>query len=284
VDIYTEALLESLETMPYNSAAAYHEVFGDAKPDPRLGASCIYQTMDAARRAEERGAPPAVLLQDERHVAAVFYDHGEVVVLDPYLLHLRAIRFPRTEVRAGVSTIEVPAAPERRNLHGAILSGRLDARLKVTRGGGHVIRLAYSRYGPAKGAYTVNRYFSLRSNSLFNMRSFVGDIRVALTHPEQNSLSVRAFIPAIRGTAEAILPLRGYASTKFTADDLWMRSSQGAVSKSGRGESEQVWEALTEAIGLGRIGVEEHLVSAARVYQQIADPAKDLAAYPLENE
>jgi hypothetical protein len=283
LDIYTLALRDSLTAMPYNSATAFHTSFGDGPPDPRFGMACIHQTIDAGRRAHDLGAPSPVLLQDERHVGAVFHDDGDVIVLDPYLLHVDAIRFPRAEVLAGESSIRVEAAPRRRAADGRVKQGRLDARYKATEDG-YVIRLSYSRFGPSRGSYVLSRHFSLRSTSVFDMQEFSKDMRSLVTDPEQTSVSVRAYVPEICGTAEAIIPLHGYARKTFSREDIWCRSSQGVVSRSGETGSGPVWEQLTGVTTLSQSDIEDHLVGAARIYQRIADPTTDVEPYPLENQ
>jgi len=282
LDLYTRALRDSLTAMPYNSATAFHTSFGDGAPDPRFGAACIYQTINSAERAQRLGAPEPVFLQDERHVGAVFHDDGDVIVLDPYLLHVDAIRFPRAEVDSGESSIRVEAAPRRLDADGETKRGRLDARYKRTKDG-YVIRLSYSRFGPSRGAYVLSRHFSLRNTSVFDMAEFTTDMRSLVTDPEQTSVSVRAFVPEICGTAEAIIPLHGYARKTFSTNDIWLRSSQGVVSRNQTAGSEPVWEQVTGATTLSRGEIEDHLVEAARIYQRIADPAADVEPYPLEN-
>jgi hypothetical protein len=282
VDIYTLALRDCLTAMPYNSATAFHTSFGDGAPDPRFGMACIHQTIDAARRAQDLGAPAPVLLQDERHVGAVFSDDGDVIVLDPYLLHVDAIRFPRAEVLSGESSIRVEAAPRRQAAGGQVKHGRLDARYKETKDG-YVIRLSYSRFGPSRGAYVISRHFSLRSTSVFDMQEFTTDMWSLVTDPEQTSVSVRAYVPEVCGTAEAIIPLHGYARKTFSTGDIWLRSAQGVVSRNGETGSGPVWKHLTGATMLSQGDIEDHLTGAARIYQRIADPTADVAPYPLEN-
>lgn len=282
-DIYTRALRESLTSMPYNSATAFHTSFGDGPPDPRLGMACIHQTIDAARRAQSLGAPSAVLVQDERHVGAVFHDSGDVIVLDPYLLHVDAIRFPRAEVSSGKSSVRVEAAPRRQAADGQIKPGRLDARYKATKDG-YVIRLSYSRFRPSRGTYVISRHFSIRSTSVFDMQDFTKDMRALVTDPEQTSVSVRAYVPEICGTAEAIIPLHGYPTKTFSTGDIWLRSGQGVVSRNRQAGSEQLWEQITGATMLPQSDIEDHLVGAARIYQRIADPTTDVEPYSLENE
>jgi hypothetical protein len=282
-DSYTIALRASLAAMPYNSATAFHTSFGDGPPDPRFGMACIHQTIDAARRAQEFGAPPPVLLQDERHVGAVFHDDGDVIVLDPYLLHVDAVRFPRAEVLAGESSIRVEAAPRRLAANGEVKPGRLDARYKQT-ADGYVIRLSYSRFRPSRGSYAISRHFSLRPTSVFDMQEFSADMRSLVTDPEQTSVSLRAYVPEVCGLAEAIIPLHGYARRTFSASDIWLRSGQGVVSRNGEAGSGPVWSQITGATTLSQSDVEDHLIGAAQIYQRIADPTKDVVPYPLENE
>jgi len=282
-DIYTRALRASLTAMPYNSATAFHTSFGDGAPDPRLGMACIHQTIDAARRAQSLGAPAPILVQDERHVGAVFHDNGDVIVLDPYLLHVDAIRFPRAEVASGESSIRVEAAPRRRAADGQVKPGRLDARYKQTNDG-YVIRLSYSRFRPSRGSYVISRHFSLRSASMFDMQEFTADMRALVTDPEQTSVSVRAYVPELRGTAEAIIPLHGYSTKTFSATDIWLRSGQGVVSRNEETGSATVWKQLAGATMLSQSDIEDHLLGAARIYQRIADPTTDVAPYSLENE
>jgi hypothetical protein len=282
-DRYTLALRASLAAMPYNSATAFHTSFGDGPPDPRFGMACIYQTIDAARRAQELGAPAPLFLQDERHVGAVFHDDGDVIVLDPYLLHVEAVRFPRVEVLAGESSVRVEAASRRQAADGQVKPGRLDARYKAT-ADGYVIRLSYSRFGPRRGSYVISRHFSLRPASVFDMQEFSKDMRSLVTDPEQTSVSIRAFIPEVCATAEAIIPLHGYARKTFSSRDIWLRSGQGVVSRNGEAGSGSVWEQVTGATTLSQSDIEDHLLGAARIYQRIADPSKDVAPYSLDNE
>ncbi|MBT2509710.1 hypothetical protein J7I98_28320 [Streptomyces sp. ISL-98] len=281
-DPFEAALHATLVEMPYNSATEYHRVYGQ-DPDARLGAACIYQTVDVARRAEALGSPPATLLQDERHVAAVFQDGGDIVVLDPYLLHLDPIRFPASEVEQGSSSVEVPAAPVRLDADGKERFARLSARY-TAREGEYVIRLSYSRFSPTKNATVLSRHFSLRSSSEFVPDDFARDMKALLTHPEQTSVSVRAVSPDLRATTEAILPLHGFAERDFRADDIWLRSGQGAVLHGSDDRAATVWRQLETSLALDSATLSDHLIGAARIYQQIADPTRAVAPYSLDDE
>lgn len=280
MDIYEKALHGTLIDIPYNSATHYHEYFGDGPADPKFGAACIMQTIDAGQRAVALGAPEPVLLQDLRHVAAVFHDGGEVIVLDPYLLHREPIRFPRDAVESGEASVDVPAAPLRRDSTGARRDGRLHARYKKNRDG-YVIRLDYFKFSPTKDKYILSRHFSLRSSEIFDMREFTSDIHGLMTHPEQTSVSIRAVLPGLQRTAEAIIPLRGFAQRTFTADDIWLRTGEGAVSRNSDPGSSAVWQELEDALSLPRADIADHLVSAAEIYRRIADPEQELAPYAL---
>jgi hypothetical protein len=119
---------------------------------------------------------------------------------------------------------------------------------------------------------------------VFDLEEFTTDMRSLVTNPEQTSVSVRAYVPETCGTAEAIIPLHGYARKTFSRNDIWLRSSQGVVSRNGEPGSEPVWEQVTGATTLSRSDIEDHLVGATRIYQRIADPAADVAPYSLENE
>ncbi|GGO28097.1 hypothetical protein GCM10010116_56330 [Microbispora rosea subsp. aerata] len=280
MDIYAKALKGTLTDIPYNSATHYHEYFGDGPADPRFGAACIMQTIDVARRAVDLGAPEPVLLQDMRHVGAVFHDNGDVIVLDPYLLHREPIRFSAEAVESGEATVEVPAAPVRRDSTGARRDGRLHARYKKNRNG-YVIRLDYFKFSPSQDKYVLSRHFSLRENELFDMREFTADIHGLMTHPEQTSVSIRAVLPGLQRTAEAIIPLKGFAERVFTADDIWLRTGEGVVSRNSDPGSSAVWEELEGSLSLPRADIADHLVSAAEIYQRIADPKQELAPYAL---
>lgn len=282
MDIYAHALEQTLLSVPYNSATQYHRYFGDGPADPRLGAACIIQTTDVAERAVALGAPEPVFLQDMRHVGAVFHHDGEIVVLDPYLLHREPIRFTREQVESGEASINVPAAPTRRDRTGALRDGRLHARYKKNRNG-YVIRLDYSKYSPAKDQYVLSRHFSLRSDEFFDLQEFTTDMRALLTHPEQTSVSIRAVLPGMTRTAEAIIPLRGFAQRTFTTDDIWLRTGEGTVSRNSESASLAVWAELEDSLGLPRTDIADHLVGAAEIYQRIADPEQELEPYSLEN-
>jgi hypothetical protein len=282
-DVFARALEESLMVMPYNSATEYHKSFGAGAPDPRWGAACVYQTIDVAERAVRLGAPAPIFLRDERHVAAVFELVDEIVVLDPYLLHREPLRFSRETIATGVSAAEVSSAPMRTDEQGNQRLARLHARYKTTKNG-YVIRLGYSKFSPSKGQYLLSRHFSLRSSSVFDPRFFSDDMRSALTHPEQTSVSVRAVLPGLQMTAEAILPLHGFAEIDFRASDIWLRSTQGVTSQSDDTSSGAVWDSLEAALGIDRLGITDYLVKAARIYQSIADPLRPVAAYSLGSE
>lgn len=81
-DAYDVALKGVLREMPYNSATEFLTRYGTDSPNPRLGAACIHQTLEVARRAELMGMSGARLLQDERHVGAVWETDDCLVVLD----------------------------------------------------------------------------------------------------------------------------------------------------------------------------------------------------------
>ncbi|MEU0073361.1 hypothetical protein ABZ027_27975 [Streptomyces sp. NPDC006332] len=282
-DPFQAALHATLVEMPYNSATEYHRVHGQGDPDTRLGAACIYQTIDVARRAEALGSPPATLLQDERHVAAVFDDGGDIVVLDPYLLHLEPIRFPASEVERGSSSVEVRAAPVRHDAEGEERFARLSARY-TARAGAYVIRLSYSRFSPVKNATVLSRHFSLRSSAEFAPDDFTRDMNALLTHPEQTSVSVRAVSPDLRTTTEAIVPLHGFAERDFRTDDIWLRSGQGAVLHGSDERAVDVWRQLETSLALDAATLSNHLLGAARIYRHIADPTRAVAPYSLDDE
>ncbi|MFC0600370.1 hypothetical protein [Streptomyces palmae] len=282
-DLFETALHATLLEMPYNSAAEYHRVHGDGDPDPRLGAACVHQTIDTARRAESLGAPPATLLQEGRHVAAVFEDGGDIVVLDPYLLHLEPIRFPASEVAQGSSSVEVPAVPVRHDAEGRERPAKLIARY-TGRADGYVIRLTYSRFSPTKNISVLSRHFSLRSSAVFVYDEFARDMTALLTHPEQTSVSVRAVSPDLRTTAEAVLPLHGFAERDFAAGDIWLRTGNGAMLHGSDGKAADVWRQLETSLSLDAATISDHLIGAARIYQRMADPSRDVASYPLDDE
>lgn len=294
-DPYAAALDSVLRGVPYNSATEYLHWYHKSDPDPRHGVACIHQTLYVAERAAALGAPKAAILQDMRHIAAVFEDAGAVVVLDPYLMHLTPIVFPADEVARGHSEVEVDAAPVRRDEQGGTHPARLAAVYRAT-GEGYRIRLSYSKYSVRSGAHFLSRHFTLRSENRFDFAAFSADMLALLTHPEQNSVSIRAIVtgpaaPAAGAeaagaavTAEAIIPLKDFAECEFSAQDVWLRSGQGVATPNGSGAAaEAVWADLERTTGLGRQDIEEHLVSAAQVYQKIADHRTELPDYHLQD-
>ena len=281
-DAYSEALEGVLLEVPYNSATEFLARYGTSSPDPRLGAACIYQTMEVARRAESLGAPAATLLQDERHVGAVWETDEGIVVLDPYLLHREPIRFPRAEVEAGMSVVEVSAAPVRRESSGRAREARIIARYKATDDDGYLVRLSYSKYSPKREQYVLNRHFTLRSESLFNLDAFTADMPALLTHPEQNSLSIRALTPDLETIVEAILPLQHYARGPLRPEDVWLRHSNGGLAANGAPQSEELWVMLEEVVAVSRVGIIDHILSAAEIYRTLAHPGTVLEGYQLE--
>ncbi|WP_031511989.1 hypothetical protein [Streptomyces sp. NRRL F-5123] len=285
-DPYAAALESVLRGVPYNSATEYLHWYDKSDPDPRHGVACIHQTLYVAERAAALGAPKAAILQDMRHIAAVFEDGGAVVVLDPYLMHLTPIVFPADEVRRGHSEVEVDAAPVRRDEQGGEHPARLAAVYRSS-GEGYRIRLSYSKYSVKNGAHFLSRHFTLRSENRFDFAVFSADMLALLTHPEQNSVSIRAIVTDTAGaavTAEAIIPLKGFAECEFSARDVWLRSGQGVATPNGGGAAaEAVWTDLERTTGLGRQDIEEHLVSAAQVYQKIADHRTELPDYRLQD-
>jgi hypothetical protein len=300
-DPYAAALESVLRGVPYNSATEYLHWYHKSDPDPRHGVACIHQTLYVAERAAALGTPKAAILQDMRHIAAVFEDDGAVIVLDPYLMHLTPIVFPADEVRGGRSEVEVDAAPVRRDEQGGAHPARLTAVYRSS-GEGYRIRLSYSKYSVKNGAHFLSRHFTLRSENRFDFARFSADMLALLTHPEQNSVSIRAIVTdtaqaadavgaaqaeAAAGsavTAEAIIPLKGFAECEFSARDIWLRSGQGVATPNGGGTAaDAVWADLERTTGLGRQDIEEHLVSAAQVYQKIADHRTELPDYHLQD-
>jgi hypothetical protein len=283
-DPYSAALESVLRGVPYNSATEYLHWYTGGEPDPRHGVACIYQTLYVAARATDMGAPEARILQDMRHIGAVFEDDGEVVVLDPYLLHLTPIRFPADEVRRGQSSVEVDAAPVRLDAEGGVHPARLAAVYRSS-GDGYRIRLSYSKYSLKNDAYFLSRHFTLRSENVFDYDDFSADMLGLLTHPEQNSVSIRALVAGKAVTAEAIIPLKDFTARDFSAADIWLRSGQGVASRTDSdAHAAAVWADLQRTTGLKRADIEEHLVSAAQVYQKIADPNTILPDYSLQDE
>ncbi|MFF6781348.1 hypothetical protein [Streptomyces sp. NPDC012510] len=283
LDPYGAALESVLRGVPYNSATGYLHWYNESEPDPRHGVACILQTLYVAERATALGAPEARILQDLRHIAAVFETDGDVVVLDPYLLHLTPIRFPADEVRQGHSSVVVDAAPVRLDGNGRQHPARLAAVYRSS-GDGYRIRLSYSKYSVKTGDHVLSRHFTLRSQNQFVYADFSADMQALLTHPEQNSVSIRVLVDGTAVTAEAIIPLKGFAEREFSAADIWLRSGQGVASRNDAdAHAAEVWADLERTTGLGRADIEEHLVSAARVYQKIADHRTSLPDYSLQD-
>lgn len=282
-DPYGAALESVLRSVPYNSATEYLHWHNKSEPDPRHGAACIYQTLYVAERATALGAPEARILQDLRHIAAVFETDGDIVVLDPYLLHLTPIRFPADEVRRGHSSVEVDAAPVRLDGQGGEHPARLAAVYRSS-DHGYRIRLSYSKYSVKNGSYFLSRHFTLRSENPYVHADFSADMRALLTHPEQNSVSIRALVAGAAVTAEAIIALKDFAEREFSAADIWLRSGQGIASRNDAdAHAAAVWADLERTTGLERADIEEHLVSAAEVYQKIADHRTSLSDYSLQD-
>jgi hypothetical protein len=282
-DPFSIALESVLRNVPYNSATEYLHWHNGAEPDPRHGVACIYQTLYVAERATDLGAPKARILQDMRHIGAVFENDGEVVVLDPYLLHLTPIVFPADEVRRGHSAVEVDAAPVRLDADGGVHPARLAAVYRSA-DDGYRIRLSYSKYSVKSGSYFLSRHFTLRSENVFDYDDFSADMLGLLTHPEQNSVSIRALVAGKAVTAEAIIPLKDFADCEFSPGDIWLRSGQGVATRTDSdAHASAVWADLQRSTGLKRADIEEHLVSAAQVYQKIADHGAILPDYSLQD-
>jgi len=289
--VFEGELREVLRTVPYNSAAQFVDIFGDGERSPRLGAACVFQTLEVARRVEERTGIPARLIPDGRHLAAIFEYEGGLVLLDPYLLHTTPIHIEARTVRAGSGRVVSTAAPVRTDSRGVVRPGRLTARYR-TYGGGWVVRLEYSKFSPTRGRYLLSRLFTLRSEDAFGRpdgrlrvealpREFLTSI---LTDPEQTSLSIRALDDSLEHTSEVILPLHGYAGRNFSAGDLWLRDSAGVAYPPADPAAAPVWDELVASTGLASTDLVDHLLCAADIYRSVADPDGDVQPYSFESE
>ncbi|GAA1855216.1 hypothetical protein [Myceligenerans crystallogenes] len=282
--LYDTALTESLRAMPYNSASQFQTFVAGDTPDPRFGAACLFQTIDAADRAIAAGAPDPVYLKSGRHLAAVFDDGESLVVLDPYLLHREPLVFDLAALReAGELTVTSPAVQTRYDDDGARKDSILTGTVR-TRDDGYVLALEYRRYSPTRRHYVVNRFFELASTGAISRDLSAFDADIHLTHPEQTSLSIRTLNHELTDTAEVILPLRGWQDTVFGVADLWTRDNQGVSRPASSDASGPVWESVTANTGLTRIEIEEHLVEASELYRKKADPAVAIDPYKLDPE
>ncbi|MFD9992059.1 MULTISPECIES: hypothetical protein [Bacillati] len=291
-DIFGTALTDTLRQTPYNSASQFLSLLGSEKPKPSLGVACVFQTFDVSRRVVESGLPEPIYLGDGRHLAALFSHEGDLVLLDPYLLHTEPIRITAADIERGSAKVVVPAAPVRVAADGTDKPSRLTARYHRS-GDQYAIRLEYSKFSRASNSYVMSRIFNLLSASGFRMplaemKNFDAlpddAVRAVLTDPEQTSLSIRTLDLELRRMSEVILPLQGYARGPFVPDDIWVRDFEGQVSRQSSAAAQDVWPELEAATQCTRDDIVEHLIAASEVYRKIADPNLDVAPYSLENE
>lgn len=283
--LYDTALTQSLRAMPYNSASQFQTFVAGDTTDPRLGAACIFQTLDAADRAMAAGAPDPVYLKSGRHLAAVFDDGEHLTVLDPYLLHREPLVFELAALRAaGELTVTSPAAQTRYDDDGAPKDSILTGKVRLRDDGAYTLALEYRRYSPTRRHYVVNRFFELASTGAISRDLSAFDPDVHLTHPEQTSLSIRTLNDDLTEMSEVILPLHGWQDTVFGTDDLWTRDNQGVSRPASSAESLPVWESVTANTGLTRAEIEQHILEASELYRKKADPAIGIDPYRLDPE
>lgn len=284
IDTYQMALLESLVSVPYNSASQFHTYVAHNPPAPEFGVACVLQSQDVTERAEAAGAPKAALLQNGRHVAAVFREEGHLVVLDPYLLHTVPLVVP-LDGGTGGRVVTVPAVPIREDRDGNDVTGRLVAEyFERPASDRFTLTLDYFRFSPSRQAEVLNRHFKLDSRHLMNQHMSEDEVNSLLTHPEQTSLSIRVVGRDEFDLAEAILPLHDWQHLSASSAPLFVRDNQGRVFRGGSPEASPVWRAIHRAAGLDRADVEAHLREAFEIYSNVADPKVRIAPYRLENE
>lgn len=278
-----EALSQTLNLVPYNSAAQYLEHFDGREVAARMGMSCAFQAFWAGRLVAERTGVDAAYYRDGRHRAAVYTDGATVTVLDPYLLHTSPLRLSADDADGdGVVVSRVDALPYRMTPSGDLRRSSVAASWDTLTG---AIRLAYTRYSVRRGHDFLSRLFVVADDGPLTLPPAAEAVRPHLLHPEQNNLSVRVVHPERLRLAEVVLPLRGLDRvTPETAELLISKDNEGAVATTSSPAFDRDLALVCEAIGCTRAEVRELLLDAASVYVRVAPPSRDLAPYSLEQE
>ncbi|MFL1486296.1 hypothetical protein [Marinobacter sp. LN3S78] len=284
-DEYDEALNKALFEVPYNSCAQIVEYFANEKVGYNKGASCAWQTFfvaDEVRKLGVRNKPK--YLRDGRHVAAVYFNERDVIVLDPYLLHTQAIRFSAPlDSTDHIVTASVDAYPVRVAINGEVKWSRLKGTLNMQK---KEIRLDYIRFSPSKNHNYIYRSFTLAfETAMEKVPSPPEEVRNKLLHSEQNNLSVRAVCSDSKELTEIILPLKMVAEGKRPCREwCFIKSNLGEVIKYKDSEFDPHLGVIAKAIDSEPSDVLDYLVSTAFLYHSVMPVGQVLSAYSMEND
>lgn len=285
-NIFKEALTTNLRDFPYNSATQFYTYLQEKDVDYAYGKACVFQTFDVADRVKNtKGIGDAKFLQDGRHVAAVYELPEGIVVLDPYLLHLEPIFFPWNDSLQEIQVKTVPALPIRTNSLGEENSSFLKVAFSQKSKKDYTIILDYYRFSSTKNLHVLSRHFKLNSKQEFNLDNNPENINELLTHPEQNSLSIRVVSSSTPPKMnEVILPLHDWMNSEIELLPIHVRNNEGRVCSHDSEQAEESWNHIKESTGFDAEDIIDYLRGAAILYSKIANKNIAIKPYNLESE
>ncbi|WP_395107630.1 hypothetical protein [Actinomadura sp. SCN-SB] len=282
-DVFASVLDEIVRTVPYSSAASFHQFFGAGAPPWAMGRGCGWQAFELARQVEEQCGVSPTYLVSGGHVPAFYIDGEGVTVLDPYLPHVTPLRLDRSRESDGIVRVEVDAYPIRVRPDGSPAPSRLRGTWWVREGS---FALEYLRYGPRRGDYAAYRAYTFQPASMVPSTPIPeGLMRKVLASPMQNNLSIRTVHRDDRQMREIVLPLTGRPRERLVDRGcLISKDNQGAVSPIGHPGFDRNLEFIADTVGVAPEEVVEFVMDAAALCHRIAPLDRVWPDYSVEDE
>ncbi|WP_262697433.1 MULTISPECIES: hypothetical protein [Streptomyces] len=281
--VFADALQEVQFRVPYSSAASYHEYYGAGAPPWRLGRACGWQIFEVARLVEERCGARSSHLYAGGHSPAMYFGHGEITVLDPYLPHLEPLRLCRADAVSGTVRAATDAYPIRVRADGTPVPARLSGTWWLADG---VLLLEYARYSPRRAAMVTHRAFTFHlATELPAFPVPTGFARRLLLEPMQNNLSIRTLHRGERRIGELVLPFTGRPRDQLMDPDfLITKDNQGRVSRAGTPEFARDLDLIADAVDGTPAEVTAYVMDAAAIYHKVVPPEQNWPEYSTEDE
>ncbi|MBC6445961.1 hypothetical protein [Actinokineospora xionganensis] len=281
--MFSQTLRGVILSVPYSSAASYHQFFGDGEPPLSMGRGCGWQSFTAGDLVRERTGVSATYLFSGAHVPALYFGADTITVLDPYLPHIEPIVLDKKVGVAGQAVVEVDAYPIRVAADGTPAPSKLRGTWRFADG---VLRLEYIRYSPRLGGYRTFRAFTFRAGAtLPSVPPPHGLVRGILRQPAQNNLSVRVVHPDDELVRELVLPFTNRPRARVVDENyLVTKDNQGAVSRLGSAGYRRDLAVIADALSVTAAEAVEFVMDAAVLYDKAAPRDIEWPEYSVEDE
>jgi hypothetical protein len=246
--------------IPFSSVAQVYECLGAGAPEPRLGRSCVGQSLELGRLLDERDLGEVGYPRTRRHVAVRCSRDERAYLLDPYLMHVEPLDLDALQARP---RMEVAAYP--------LLSGGDGARLALRLYRSGTLALALYTYDRDVARRRLRSHFELALTPAERRLPAAEEMTALLFGPEQTTLSLRV-VTAATGLLELVYPLAAHHGCGVIEESqLLIGANYGPpVSYRERERFEALLRTLCRELGSSRAELIEHVLGGVELYERHA--------------